>query len=77
LAVYKGDIKSTNLIKTTPTPVITPIPPIFALGDTGIEIVVWSTIALAAFLPTVLLDWRTIVTRPTMKQTMATALDQA
>jgi uncharacterized membrane protein len=57
--------------------VIIPIPPIFALGDTGIEIVVWSTIALAAFLPTVLLDWRTIVTRPTTKQTMATALDSA
>ena len=55
--------------------VIIPIPPVFALGDTGIEIVVWSTIALAAFLPTILLDWRAIVTRPRTKQTMATALD--
>ena len=57
--------------------IIIPIPPIFALGDTGIEIVVWSTIALAAFLPTILLDWRAIVTRPKTKQTMATALDDA
>lgn len=54
---------------------IIPIPPVFALGDTGVEIVVWSTIALAAFLPTILLDWRAIVTRPRTKQTMATALD--
>jgi uncharacterized membrane protein len=57
--------------------VIIPIPPIFALGETGIEIVVWSTIALAAFLPTILLDWRAIVTRPRTKQTMATALENA
>ena len=55
--------------------VIIPTPPVFALGDTGIEVVVWSTIALAAFLTTILLDWRAIVTRPTTKQTMATALD--
>ncbi len=54
--------------------VVIPIPPILALGDTGIEIVVWSTIALAAFLPTILLDWHAIVTHPKTKQTMATAL---
>jgi uncharacterized membrane protein len=53
-----------------------PIPPIFAMGDTGIEIVVWSTIALAGFLPTILLDWRAIVTRPKTKQTMAMALEE-
>ena len=53
-----------------------PIPPIMALGETGIEIVVWSTIALAGFLPNILLDWRSIVTRPATKQTMATALEQ-
>jgi uncharacterized membrane protein len=51
-----------------------PIPPIFAMGDTGIEIVVWSTIALAGFLPTIALDWRAIVTRPKARQTMAMAL---
>ena len=56
---------------------VIPIPPILALGDTGIEMVVWSTIALAAFLPNVLLDWRAIVTRPATKQTMAMALEQA
>jgi uncharacterized membrane protein len=50
------------------------IPPIAALGIIGIEIAVWSTIVLAAFLPTILLDWRTITRRPAMKQTMATAL---
>ena len=54
---------------------IIPIPPIMAMGNTGIEIVVWSAIALAAFLPNILLDWRTIVTRPATKQTMATALE--
>ncbi len=53
-----------------------PIPPIMKLGVTGIEVVVWSTIALAAFLPSLLLDWRAIVTRPAIKQTMATALEQ-
>lgn len=56
---------------------IIPIPPIFALGETGIEMVVWSTIALAAFLPTILLDWRAIVTHPKTKQSMAMALDDA
>jgi len=53
-----------------------PIPAITRLGITGIEIVVWSTIALAAFLPTILLDWRTIIRRPASKQTMATALER-
>jgi hypothetical protein len=53
---------------------IIPIPPIAALGITGIEIAVWSTIVLAAFLPTILLDWQTITKRPGIKQTMATAL---
>ena len=56
---------------------VIPIPPIMNLGVTGVEMVVWVTIALAAFLPDVLLDWRAIVTRPATKQTMATALDQA
>jgi uncharacterized membrane protein len=54
---------------------IIPIPPVLNLGDTGIEIVVWSTIALAAFLPSILLDWRAIVLRPATKQTMAMALE--
>ncbi len=57
--------------------VIIPIPPVFALGETGVEIVVWSTIALAAFLPTILLDWRAVVTRPATKQTMAMALEKS
>jgi uncharacterized membrane protein len=42
---------------------IIPIPPVFRLGDAGIEIVVWSTVALAAFLPTIFLDWRSIFPR--------------
>ena len=57
--------------------VLIPIPPILALGETGIEIVVWSSIVVAAFLPTILLDWHTIVARPKIKQTMATALEDA
>ena len=54
---------------------IVPIPPILAMGDTGIEIVVWSTIAAAAFVPSLLLDWRSITRRPAAKQTMAMALE--
>jgi len=54
-----------------------PIPPIMKLGVPGIEMVVWSTIALAAFLPSILLDWRAIVSRPATKQTMAEALKHA
>jgi uncharacterized membrane protein len=53
---------------------IIPIPPILAMGDAGVEIVVWSTIALMMFLPNIFLDWRAIVARPKVKQTMATAL---
>ena len=54
---------------------IVPIPPILAMGDAGIEIVVWSTIAAAAFLPNIFLDWRSIKGRPASKQTMAMALE--
>jgi uncharacterized membrane protein len=53
---------------------IIPIPPILAMGDTGVEIVVWSTIALMIFLPNIFLDLRAIVARPKAKQSMATAL---
>jgi uncharacterized membrane protein len=42
---------------------IIPIPPILRSGFAGIEIVVWTAIALAAFLPSVILDWRSIVPR--------------
>jgi len=47
----------------------------WALGKTGIEIVVWSTVAFAAFLPSILLDWRAIIMRPATKQTMTMALE--
>jgi uncharacterized membrane protein len=50
---------------------IIPIPPVFKLGLTGIEMVVWTCIALAAFLPNILLDWRAIATRPTAKAAFA------
>ncbi len=40
--------------------IIIPIPPILRLGLPGIEMVVWSAIALAAFLPSVFLEWRAI-----------------
>ena len=43
---------------------IVPIPPIFRMGLPGIEIVVWSTIAAAAFLPSIFLDWSAIVGKP-------------
>jgi len=46
---------------------IIPIPAILRLGFPGIEMVVWTTIALAAFLPNVLLDWSMITARPAAK----------
>ena len=54
-----------------------PIPPIAAMGNTGVEIVVWSAIAAAAFLPSIVLDWRSIAKRPAAKQTMAMAIEQS
>jgi hypothetical protein len=42
---------------------INPFPPVAALGNTGIEIVVWSAVAMAAFLPGIFLDWRAIFPR--------------
>jgi uncharacterized membrane protein len=50
---------------------IIPIPPIFKLGLPGIEMVVWSTIALAAFLPNIFLDLRAIVARPSARAVAA------
>jgi hypothetical protein len=44
------------------------------MGDTGVEITVWSTIALMIFLPNIFLDWRAIVAQPKVKQTMVSAL---
>jgi uncharacterized membrane protein len=44
--------------------VIIPIPPVLNSGITGIEVVVWILIVLAAFLPSVFLEWRSIVPRP-------------
>lgn len=43
--------------------VIIPIPAVFRTGIAGREIVVWSAIALAAFLPSVILEWNSIVPR--------------
>lgn len=40
--------------------VLIPIPFILRQGFAGIEMVVWTTIALAAFLPNIFLDWRAI-----------------
>lgn len=42
---------------------IIPIPVIMRTGYVGIEIVVWVTIAMAAFLPSIVLDWKSIVPR--------------
>lgn len=50
---------------------IIPIPPILKMGLVGIEMVVWSTIALAAFLPGIFLDWRAIMARPTARGSVA------
>jgi uncharacterized membrane protein len=37
-----------------------PIPVVMRAGHVGREIVVWTVIALAAFLPSLLLEWRSI-----------------
>ena len=50
---------------------IIPIPPILRMGFTGIEMVVWTTIALAAFLPSVFLDWRTMFPKKAIKTAAA------
>ncbi len=42
---------------------IVPIPPIFKLGEPGIEFVVWTTIGLAAFLPNVWIEWQDITAK--------------
>jgi len=43
--------------------ILIPLPPILRLGYTGIEMVVWTTIALAAFLPNIFLEWNAIAGR--------------
>jgi uncharacterized membrane protein len=43
---------------------IIPIPPVMRMGMAGIETVVWTTIALAALLPSIFLDWPAISPRP-------------
>jgi uncharacterized membrane protein len=51
--------------------IIIPIPAILRMGITGIEMVVWTTIAMAAFLPNILLDGRAIVARPAARAAAA------
>jgi uncharacterized membrane protein len=43
--------------------VIVPIPPILKMGFTGIEMVVWSTIAMAAILPNIFIEWQDITAK--------------
>ena len=47
----------------TVTRLIIPLPPIQRLGAEGAKAVIWTTIALAAILPNVFLEWRTIAPR--------------
>jgi hypothetical protein len=46
---------------------IIPLPPVMRLGVEGINTVVWSTIAAAAFLPNILLEWRAMAPRPAVR----------
>ena len=46
---------------------IIPIPPILRSGFVGIEIVVWTTIAAAAILPTIFLEWPATKAKPSAK----------
>lgn len=43
--------------------ILIPIPPIFRMGLPGIETVVWTCIAMAAFLPSLMLEWRDITAK--------------
>ncbi len=52
---------------------IIPIPAVFKLGEPGIETVVWTTIALAALLPSVWIEWNDITARPKGKLAAAGA----
>lgn len=51
--------------------VIIPLPPILRMGLTGREMVVWSTIALAALLPNLLIEWPEIASRRRAKSAAA------
>lgn len=51
--------------------ILIPIPAILRTGFVGIEIVVWSAIAAAAFLPSVFLEWRSIIPRPAARAAAA------
>jgi hypothetical protein len=52
---------------------IIPIPPIFKLGEPGIEFVVWTTVALAALLPNIWIEWPEITARRKAKPAVAAA----
>ncbi len=51
--------------------VIIPIPPILRLGEPGIEFVVWTTVALAAFLPNIWIEWSDIQANPKSRRAAA------
>jgi len=55
----------------TVTRMIIPIPPVYRLGVAGIETVVWTVIAMAAILPNVFLDWRSIAAQPVSRAVAA------
>ena len=56
---------------------IIPIPPVLRSGNTGIEIVVWCSIAVAAFLPSLILEWPAVTARPAVKRTETVASPMA
>ena len=50
---------------------IIPLPPVLRLGEAGIEMVVWTVIAMAAILPNVVLEWQAIAAQPSAKAVAA------
>jgi len=52
---------------------IIPIPAVFRLGEPGIEFVVWTTIALAALLPNIWIEWPEITVRRKAKPAVTAA----
>jgi uncharacterized membrane protein len=50
---------------------IIPIPAVHRMGEAGVEVVVWTVVAMAAILPNIFLDWQAITVRPMTKAVAA------
>ena len=56
--------------------ILIPSPPILRSGVVGTEIVVWSSIAMAAILPTIVLEWQAIAVKPAVRHATSEAKEK-